>query len=66
MSDRIGLLEDWAAAIVSETAHARGFQDGADVPLPDYLQAIDRHPVDNVSAFGRLCAYFRNPVGAQT
>jgi len=65
MEDRIGLLAEWAAAIVSQTAHAHGFRVGADVPLPDYLEELDRRPIDKGSAFERLCAYFQNTVGAQ-
>jgi len=66
MQDSTGLLVDWAAAIVSETARARGFPDGMDVTLLDYAHALEQHPVDKVSAFERLCAYFQNPVTIHT
>ena len=64
--DSIDLLEEWAPAIVAEKARARGFQEGADVPLLDYLDALVRSPADKVRAFKRLCAYFQSPVKAQT
>lgn len=63
--DSIALLEEWAPAIVAETARARGFQEGADVPLPDYLDALVHSPIDKVRTFTRLCAYFQSPVKAQ-
>jgi len=66
LQDSTGLLGEWASAIVAETARARGFQEGADVPLLDYLNALVHSPADKVRAFERLCAYFQSPVKAQT
>ena len=66
LQDRTGLLNHWAAAIVAETARTRGFQEGEDVPLLDYLKALARWPADKASAFARLCVYFQNPRAAQT
>jgi len=66
MFDSIGLLEDWVAAITAETARLRGFKEGAEVPLLDYLDALVQYPADKANAFERLCVYFQSPVKPQT
>jgi hypothetical protein len=59
--DRMDLLTSWASTIVAENVRTRGFEEGTDVPLMKYMDAIVRHPVDKTNAFERLCAYFQSP-----
>jgi hypothetical protein len=63
---RTELLKSWASTIVAEHVRTRGFVEGTDVPLKDYLDALVRQPVDKAEAFERLCAYFQSPDSAQT
>ena len=64
--DRINLLKCWASTIVAEHVRTRGFKEGQDVPLTEYVDAIVRHPVDKADAFTRLCGYLQSPQSAHT
>jgi len=64
--DRMEVLKSWASAIVAEHVRTRGFEEGTDVLLKEYLDALVRQPVDKADAFERLCAYFQSPDSAQT
>ena len=44
--DRITVLKSWAATIVAEHVRTHGFEEGRDVPLREYLDALVRQPVD--------------------
>lgn len=55
--DRIKVLKSWASTIVAEDVRRCGFEEGADVPLTEYVHALVRHPVDKADTFARLWAY---------
>ena len=56
--DRIHVLTSWASTIVAEHVRTHGFEEGADVSLLEYLDALAQHPVDKAKAFERLAIQF--------